>query len=175
MTTGFAVWITGLPAAGKSTLAGALVRALEARGVRAAVLESDSARRILTPAPRYTEDERAVLYGALVWIARLLTEHGVPVILDATGNLRRYRERARQEIPRFLEVHVACPLEVCEARDPKGIYERARKGDASSVPGLQAPYEAPEYPEVVVRGNREPPETGAQRVLAALVEKGWLT
>jgi adenylylsulfate kinase len=139
------------------------------------VLESDSVRRILTPAPRYTEDERAVLYGALAWIARLLTEHGVPVILDGTGNLRRYRERARQDIPRFLEVYVACPLEVCQARDPKGIYERARRGDASSVPGLQAPYEAPEQPGVVVRGNGEPPETGAQRVLAALVEKGWLT
>jgi len=172
--SGFAVWITGLPASGKSTVAAALKREIEARGVTVAILESDSLRRVLTPHPQYTEEERDLFYGAMVHIGRLLTEHGVPVIFDATANLRRYRARARQQIPRFVEVYVDCPLEVCIARDPKGIYGKARGGAAGTVPGLQVSYEAPEHPEVVIRGDREPPEEAARRVVAMLGEKGYL-
>jgi adenylylsulfate kinase len=172
--SGFAVWITGLPASGKSTVAAALKRELEARGATIAVLESDALRHVLTPHPLYTEEERDVFYGAIVYIGRLLTEHGVPVIFDATGNRRAYRERARQQIPRFVEVYVDCPLEVCVARDPKGIYGKAREGGASTVPGLQVSYEPPEHPEVVIRGDREPPEVAARRVMATLVAKGYV-
>lgn len=168
------MWLTGLPASGKSTLAAALRRKLEARGVRAAVLESDALRRVLTPEPTYSEAERDVFYGAMAFIGRLLTEHGVPVIFDATAHRRRYRERARREIPRFLEVHVDCPLGVCASRDPKGIYRRAREGSATDVPGLQAPYEPPERPDVVARGDREAPEDAARRIVVALEERGWL-
>jgi adenylylsulfate kinase len=172
--SGFAVWITGLPASGKSTVAAALTRELEARGATIAVLESDALRHVLTPHPLYTEEERDVFYGAMVHIGRLLTEHGVPVIFDATGNRRRYRDRARQQIPRFIEVYVDCPLEVCVARDPKGIYGKAGKGGASTVPGLQVSYEPPEHPEVVIRGDREAPEVAARRVVAMLVAKGYV-
>lgn len=174
MPSGFAVWITGLPASGKSTVAAALKREIEARGVPVAILESDSLRRVLTPHPQYTEEERDVFYGAMVHIGKLLTEHGVPVIFDATGNRRKYRDRARQQIARFLEVYVDCPLEVCIARDPKGIYRRAREGTAATVPGFQAMYEPPENPEVIVRGDKEAPEMAARRVATVLVEKGYL-
>ncbi|KRT70699.1 MAG: adenylyl-sulfate kinase, adenylylsulfate kinase [candidate division NC10 bacterium CSP1-5] len=174
MPSGFAVWITGLPASGKSTVAAALKREIEARGVTVAILESDSLRQVFTPHPLYTEEERDVFYGAMVYVGRLLTEHEVPVIFDATGNRRKYRERARQQIPRFVEVYVDCPLDVCVARDPKGIYRRAREGAAATVPGFQAMYEPPENPEIVVRGDEEAPEVAARRVAAVLVEKGYL-
>jgi adenylylsulfate kinase len=155
-------------------VAAALKRELEARGVRVAILESDALRQIFTPHPEYTEEERDVFYGAMVYVGRLLTEHGVPVIFDATGNRRKYRERARQQIPRFIEVYVDCPLKVCMARDPKGIYGKAREGAASTVPGLQVSYEPPDHPEVVIRGDREPPEVAARRVVTALVQKGYV-
>lgn len=174
MPSGFAVWITGLPASGKSTVAAALKREIEARGVTVAILESDSLRQVFTPHPLYTEEERDVFYGAMVYVGRLLTEHEVPVIFDATGNRRKYRERARQQIPRFVEVYVDCPLDVCVARDPKGIYRRAREGAAATVPGFQAMYEPPENPEIVVRGDEEAPKVAARRVAAVLVEKGYL-
>jgi adenylylsulfate kinase len=170
----FAVWLTGLPASGKSTLAGALRRELEGRGIRAAVLESDALRRVLTPKPVYTDEERDTFYAALAYIGRLLTENGVPVIFDATANRRAYRERARAQIPRFLEVYVECPLEVCVARDPKGLYGRGRDGQATRVPGLQAEYEPPERPELVVRGDRERPEEAARRIVEALRARGYL-
>lgn len=174
MQPGFAVWITGLPASGKSTLAAALARELSARGVEVALLESDALRRIFTPHPSYSEEERDLFYGAMAHVGRLLTEHGVPVIFDATANRRTYRDRARQQIPRFVEVYVNCPLDVCMARDPKGIYRKAQEEAAATVPGVQAAYEPPENPEVVVRGDREAPEVAARRVVVKLVEKGYL-
>ncbi len=170
----FAVWITGLPASGKSTLAAALARALEAQGIDAAVLESDALRKIFTPNPRYDDEERETFYASLAHVGQLLTSHGVPVIFDATANRRAFRDRARNAIPKFLEVHVACPLAVCVSRDPKGIYRRASRGEAASVPGIQARYEPPLHPEVEVRGDVEPPEEAARRVVAALRDKGYL-
>ncbi len=174
MQPGFAVWITGLPASGKSTLTTALVQALSMRGIRAAVLESDALRRILTPHPRYDEEEREVFYGAMAYIGRLLAEHGVPVIFDATANRRAYRDRARREIPRFLELYVDTPLAICVARDPKGIYRKAQEGAAATVPGVQAAYEPPLHPEVVIKGDREAPEIGAERIVAMLIKRRFL-
>lgn len=174
MQPGFAVWITGLPASGKSTLAAALSRELSNRGIDVAVLESDALRRVLTPHPCYSEEERDVLYGAMAHVGRLLTEHGVPVIFDATANRRAHRDRARQHIPQFVEVYVDCPLDVCIGRDPKGIYQKARQGKATTVPGIQSTYEPPENPEVIVRGDQEAPEVAARRIVATLVEKGYL-
>ena len=175
MQPGFAVWITGLPASGKSTLTAALAGALSIRGIRAAVLESDVLRRIFTPHPRYDEEEREVFYGAMAYVGRLLTEHGVSVIFDATANRRAYRDRARTQIPRFLEVYIDIPLAVCVARDPKGIYRKAREGAAATVPGIQAAYEPPLHQEVVVKGDQEAAEIGAERVMAKLIERGFLS
>ncbi len=171
---GFAVWITGLPASGKSTLASALSSALEAVGIDAAVLESDALRKVFTPKPRYDDEEREVFYGSMIHVGRILTRHGVPVIFDATAHRRRWRDQAREAIPKFLEVHVACPLAVCVSRDPKGIYRRGTLGEAPRVPGLQAEYEPPRRPEVEVQGDREPPEEAARRVVVALRDRGYL-
>lgn len=175
MQSGFAVWITGLPASGKSTVAAALAEELSTRGIRVAVLESDALRRFFTPHPRYSEEERDIFYGAMAHVGRILTEHGVPVIFDATANRRVYRDRARQQIPRFVEVHVDCPLDVCLARDPKGIYRKAREGEATTVPGMQSEYEPPEKADVVVHGDREGPQVAARRIVATLVEKGYVS
>ncbi|MDQ2944599.1 MAG: adenylyl-sulfate kinase, partial [Acidobacteriota bacterium] len=87
---------------------------------------------------------------------------------------RSYRNEARGQIPRFLEVYVDCPLEMCIARDPKGIYRKGHEGASHAVPGLQATYEPPESPDVLVHGDWEVPEAAAQRVVAKLVERGYL-
>ena len=139
-----------------------------------AVLESDALRRVLTPRPAYSEEERDTFYLAMAFIGKLLVEHGVPVIFDATANRRIYRDSARRQMARFLEVYVDCPLALCLERDSKGIYRKAQAGVASTVPGLQAAYEPPEKPDLVVHGDRELPEEAAQRVLLKLVERGYL-
>jgi len=170
----FAVWLTGLPASGKSTVARALAAELAGKGIQAAVLESDAVRREITPQPRYDDAERDAFYATVAYIAGVLVRHGVPVIVDATANRRSYRDRARAAIPRFLEVHVRCPLAVCQARDPKGIYRRGAEGTARNVPGISAPYEPPERPEVVVDGERDDPAVAARRIVSALERKGFL-
>lgn len=174
MTPGpaFAVWITGLPASGKSTLARALAKELGRRGTRVCILESDALRKVLTPAPKYDEAERDLFYGAIVHFAGILTDHGVPVIIDATGNRRAYRNRARTRIPNLLEVYVECPLSVCLSRDPKGIYRRGIEGTAPGVPGLSAEYEPPLRPDLVVRGDREDPGDAALSVVEVLAARG---
>jgi adenylylsulfate kinase len=169
--TAFAVWITGLPASGKSTLAAQLAGQLGALGIQVTVLESDALRKMFSTEPRYDEQDRQYFYGSLAFIGRVLTDHGISVIFDATANRRAYRDRARQQIARFIEVFVDCPLDTCIRRDPKGIYRKAREGQASEVPGVQAPYEPPESPDVVIRGDRDDPAEAAGRVIAVLVKK----
>jgi adenylylsulfate kinase len=170
----FAVWLTGLPASGKSTVARALAAELAGKGIRAAVLESDAVRREISPQPKYDDAERDAFYATLACLARVLVLHGVPVIVDATANRRAYRDRAREAIPRFLEVHVRCPLAVCQARDSKGIYRRGSEGAAQNVPGISAPYEPPLLPEVVVDGEMDDPAAAARRIVSALEKKGFL-
>lgn len=169
----FAVWITGLPASGKSTVARALKAQLAARGIDAAVIESDRLRRVLTPQPSYSRAERDHFYRAMIYIGRLLVEHGVPVIFDATANRRVWRDQAREQIPRFLEVYAECPLEICMARDPKGIYRRGRTA-AGTVPGLHEPYEPPENPEIVIHSDRDDPEDAAAEIILKLVGVGFV-
>ena len=170
----FAVWLTGLSACGKSAIARELARLLHERGVDAALLESDALRTQLTPYPRYDEPERDRFYAALAHLGAFLAQHGTPVVFDATANRRRYRGEARRQIARFAEVFVDTPLEVCAARDPKGLYRAAREGKSATLPGLQAAYEAPEQPELVVRGDAGTPEESARAILGLLERRGWL-
>lgn len=170
----FAVWITGRPASGKSTVAAALADELRRAGIDAAVLDSDALREVITPDPRYDDAERETFYGALIHIGHLLASHGVPVVFDATANRRAWRDRARALFGNFVEVYVECPLATCEARDPKGIYRRAREGTARFVPGVQSPYEPPLRPEVTVQGDATRPADAARRILDVLREKGFL-
>lgn len=163
----WAVWLTGPPASGKSTVARVLSDALRRRGVRAAVLESDALRAILTPDATYEPGERDRFYAAVADLAALLVRQGVPVVVDATAPRRAHREKLRRAVRDFVEVLVATPLEICERRDPKGLYARARGGDAPYLPGATEAYEEPEKPDVVVSGTA-PPEESAQTILRAL-------
>lgn len=164
----FAVWLTGLPASGKSTIAASLRAQLNDRGMDVAVLESDELRKIFTPHPRYDPEERDTFYRQMVYLGTLLTGHGVPVVFDATANRRAYRDWARQRIPKFLEVYVDCPLATCMARDPKGIYRQGREGQSQAVPGLQTPYESPEKPELVLPGDSAAPQDSARAIISKL-------
>ena len=155
-------------------MATALVKQLRNLKVNVTVLESDALRQMFSQKPQYGDQERDYFYGSLAFIGRVLTEHGISVIFDATANRRSYRERARQQIPRFIEVFVDCPLEVCIQRDPKGIYRRARQGAAEHVPGLQTRYEPPQNPAVVVRCDQDDPEEAARRIIDCLVTRGYV-
>ncbi|MEM2815731.1 MAG: adenylyl-sulfate kinase [Candidatus Bathyarchaeia archaeon] len=180
MRKGWCVWITGLPGSGKSVTSKALLTSLEKEGMKAQILSSDALRKILTPKPTYSLEERDMVYATLVYIAELLTRNGVNVIIDATGNLRRYREVAREKISNFIEVYLRCPLEVCIEREskrkrtygaPARIYEKAFEGKAPTVPGVGQPYEEPLNPEVIIDTSKLTPEQAAEIILNAIIEK----
>jgi adenylylsulfate kinase len=159
----FAVWLTGLPASGKSAIAHELVELLHARGIELSVLESDVMRTQLTPYPRYDDADRDFFYGALADIGARLVQKGRTVVFDATANRRAYRDAARARIVRFAEVHVDTPLELCRARDPKGLYAK----------GMQIPYEPPLAPELVAHGAGSAPAEEARKIVAFLDARGW--
>jgi adenylylsulfate kinase len=172
----WAVWITGLPGSGKSTIARAAAAELAARGRPPVVLELDALRHLLTPEPTYSAAEREVVYRSLVAMAAALVDAGVPVIIDATGHRRAWRDQARARLARFAEVQVRCPLALCQARErarsaghaPPGIYARAGRPGAT-VPGVDVAYEEARAPELVVNTEVEDPATAAVRI-ARLVE-----
>jgi len=177
---GFVVWLTGLPGSGKSTLARLLSKKLYEKGVKTQILSSDMLRKVLTPKPTYTEEERKIVYDTLVFIAKLLASNNVNVIIDATANRRSYREKARKQIKNFVEVYVKCPISLCMQREkrrkktfgaPKKIYEKGLKGVSGTVPGLGAPYEEPLKPEIIVETDRLTPKQCIQKILLFLEKK----
>jgi len=177
---GWCVWITGLPGSGKSIVSEALIRLLEQKGVRTQLISSDALRKILMPKPTYSLEERDMVYATLVYIAELLTRNGVNVVIDATGNLRRYRDAARKIISDFIEVYLVCPLDVCMQREsmrgktyhaPKKIYAKALEGRAPTVPGIGQPYEPPENPEVTIDTTTVIPEQAAQKIIETMINK----
>ena len=176
---GWCVWVTGLPGSGKSVVSEALHSLLERKGIHAQILASDALRKVLTPKPTYSLEERDIVYATLVYIAKLLTKNGVNVIIDATGNLRRYRENARKQITRFMEAYLECPLEVCFQREskrgktyeaPKQIYAKALEGKAPTVPGVGQPYEPPLNPEITLDTTKFTPEKCAEKIFEIILK-----
>ncbi len=153
--TGAVVWVTGLPASGKSTLARRLRDRLRSAGVGAAVLDGDEVRAALVPPPGFGEGDRAAFYETLGNLALGLAADGLVAIVAATAHRRAFRDRVRSRAARFVEVLLDVPAETCAARDPKGLWARAREGAAPDLPGAAVAYEPPLAPEVVARGGED--------------------
>jgi adenylylsulfate kinase len=181
MSSGWCVWITGLPGSGKSIVSRALIELLNKQGISVQLLSSDEIRKILTPNPTYSIEERDIVYAALIYIAKLFTQNGVNILIDATGNLRRYRDDARLQITRFIEAYLDCPFEVCIQREaerketynaPIQIYKKALQNKVSStVPGVGQPYETPLKPDVIVKNSVLTPQEAAQQIYKAIIVK----
>ncbi len=165
--TGAVVWLTGPPAAGKSTLARALARRLRATGRVAIVLDGDTIRAALVPRPGYDEVARDGFYRTLGNLACVVATQGAIAIVAATAHRRAWRDAARAAAPRFVEVYVATPPELCRRRDPKGLYAAA--GAGSTLPGAGVAYEPPVAPEVVVTPGGEGAALDAIAAACAIV------
>ena len=169
---GFTVWLTGLSGAGKSTIAHRLAAALRARGVeRVEILDGDEVREHLGAGLGFSRTDRDINIHRIAWVARLLTRHGVATIVAAISPYRAARAEARRLIGPFVEVFVDAPLEVAEARDPKGLYRKARAGAITAFTGLSDPYEAPEAPDVHCATDRQTVDESVAAIVEALVHR----
>ncbi len=146
------VWLTGLSGSGKSTLADRLEQALQARGVHTYLLDGDNIRHGLNSNIDFTEEGRKENIRRIGEVAKLFTDAGLVVITAFISPFREDRDRVRSivEPGEFVEVFVDCPLEVCESRDVKGLYAKARKGEIPHFTGISSPFEAPLQPELTL-------------------------
>jgi adenylyl-sulfate kinase len=174
MASGFTLWFTGLSGAGKSTLAERVRDLLIARGQKVEVLDGDVVRQNLSKGLGFSKEDRDINIRRIGFVCHLLTRNDVVAISAAISPYRAIRDENRALIGRFVEVYCKCDLETLTKRDPKGLYEKALRGEIANFTGVSDPYEEPLSPEVVVDTAVEDVETSAQKIMATLVALGYL-
>jgi len=172
--TGFTIWFTGLSGSGKTTVARLVETALRERGLRVEVLDGDVVRTNLSKGLGFSKEDRDTNIRRIGFVCQLLSRNGVVAIAAAISPYRAVRDEVRGRIGRFVEVYAHCPVEVCQERDPKGLYRRAVAGEIENFTGISDPYEPPLNPEVVLETHEETPGESAARVLAKLEELGYI-
>ena len=171
---GVTVWFTGLSGAGKSTIAQALEAQLRQLGYGLEVLDGDIVRTNLTKGLGFSRADRDENIRRIGFVSHLLTRNGVIVLVSAISPYREIRDEVRDRIDDFVEVYVDAPLQVCENRDVKGLYKRARAGEIKQFTGIDDPYEPPLSPEVHCHTDRESVEESVVKVLAKLETLGYI-
>jgi adenylylsulfate kinase len=172
---GFCLWFTGLSGAGKTTITNALVKELRKRGTKIEILDGDIVRENLSKGLGFSKEDRDTNIRRIAFVANLLSRNDVPVITAAISPYREIRDEARQMMDgRFIEAYVKASVEVCEERDVKGLYAKARAGEIKEFTGVSDPYEPPENPELVLDTEHQSPEESAQQILDFLEERGLI-
>ena len=171
---GCVIWLTGLPSAGKSTIALALDQQLKSHGERVEILDGDVVRENLSKGLGFSKEDRDINIRRIGFVANLLARNGVKVICAAISPYRRIRDEVRSLSEDFLEVYVSTPVDVCEERDVKGLYAKARKGEVPDMTGIDDPYEPPLNPEVTIGTVGESPAESAARIVERLASDGYL-
>jgi adenylyl-sulfate kinase len=168
---GVTVWLTGLSGAGKSTIAEAVCTELLARGMRVQVLDADLLRKHLNHDLGFSKQDRDENVRRIGFIADLLTRQGVIVLVATISPYRAAREQVRHTILNFIEVYVNAPLGVCEDRDPKGLYKKARSGEIQGFTGIDDPYEQPLAPDICLNTHEQSLKTSIEVILEAVLAR----
>ena len=171
---GFTLWFTGLPSAGKSTLAQLVAAELRARGRAVEVLDGDVVRTHLCKGLGFSKEDRDENIRRIGFVCGLLSRHGVAAIAAAISPYRAIRDEIRASIGNFVEIYVKASVETCAQRDVKGLYKKALAGEIKNFTGVNDPYEPPLSPELTVETEKESPQQSAARIVRKLEELGYL-
>ncbi len=172
---GVTLWFTGLSGAGKTTISHVVAEVLKSQNRNVEVLDGDIVRLNLTKGLGFSKEDRDENIRRIGFVAQLLTRNGVIVVVSAISPYREIREEVRGKIGNFVEVFVNAPLEVCEDRDVKGLYAKARSGEIKQFTGISDPYEPPVNPEVECRTDLETLEESVAKVMNKLEVLGYLS
>jgi adenylylsulfate kinase len=173
-TLGATVWTTGLSGSGKTTIAKALEKKLRERGVSVEILDGDIVRTNLSKGLGFSKEDRDINIRRIGFVANLLARNGVIAITAAISPYREVRDEVRETSERFVEVYVNAPLEVCESRDVKGMYAKARAGEIKGFTGIDDPYEEPLKAEVICNTASETVDESADKIIAFLEQHGHI-
>ncbi|TFG12829.1 MAG: adenylyl-sulfate kinase [Promethearchaeota archaeon] len=171
---GFTLWFTGLSGSGKSALADAIAEDLKSRGMKVERLDGDIVRKSLTRDLGFTEEDRNQNIERVTFVAKLLTRNGVAVLASFISPYNTIRAYSREEIGDYILVYVKCSLEVCEERDPKGMYKKARAGEIKNFTGVDHPFEEPNNADIVIETDKLTLEECKNSVLKKLTTMGYL-
>jgi len=174
MAKGFTLWFTGLSASGKSTLAERVRDLLLERGMKVEVLDGDVVRQNLSKGLGFSKEDRDTNIRRIGFVCNLLTRNDVVAIGAAISPYRAIRDENRKLIGRFVEVYCKCDIDTLKNRDPKGLYEKALRGEIENFTGVSDPYEAPEKAEVVVDTANEDIDTSVERIIGTLEQMGYI-
>ena len=174
MARGFTLWFTGLSGSGKSTLADKLRDLLLERGMRVEVLDGDVVRQNLSKGLGFSKEDRDTNIRRIGFVCHLLTRNDVVAIAAAISPYKAIRDENRELIGRFVEVYCKCDLETLRQRDPKGLYDKALRGEIANFTGVSDPYEPPADPEVVVDTASEDVDTSLDKIMRKLEEMGYI-
>ena len=168
MIQGFTIWLTGYSGSGKTTISLGLQEKLTGMLVPCEILDGDVIRKNLSSGLGFSKEDRCINIRRIGFVAELLSRNGVCVIVSAISPYCSARDCVREKIKHFIEVHVSCPIEVCEKRDTKGLYKKAKAGKLTNFTGINDPYEAPVNPEVICNTETEKPEDSVRKILRYL-------
>ncbi|MBE9566274.1 MAG: adenylyl-sulfate kinase [Proteobacteria bacterium] len=174
MAKGFTLWFTGLSGSGKSTLAERVRDLLLERGMKVEVLDGDVVRQNLSKGLGFSQEDRDINIRRIGFVCNLLTRNEVVAIGAAISPYRAIRDENRKLIGRFVEVYCKCDIDTLKGRDPKGLYEKALRGEIKNFTGVSDPYEAPEKAEVVVDTANEDIDTSVDRIIGTLEQMGYI-
>jgi adenylyl-sulfate kinase len=171
---GFVLWFTGFSQAGKTTISDKLNEILKERNIKTERLDGDIVRQSLTKDLGFSKEDRDINIERVTFVAKLLSRNGVGVLVSFISPYRKQREMVKREVTNFIEVFVNAPLKVCEGRDTKGLYEKARRGEIDHFTGISDPYEKPNNPNIEIRTDKYGVDECVQQILEYLIDVDYV-
>ena len=168
------IWLTGIPGSGKTTLALELEKYYQQKDVPIEILDGDVIRKTLSKDLGFSPEDRKEHNRRVIFVAQILSKNGVTVIVPLISPYRETREFARKEIPNFVEVWVKASVDECIKRDPKGLYKKALTGEIKNLTGLQAPYEEPQNPEIILDTEKHDVKESIEQITSTLKKLEYL-
>jgi len=171
---GFAMWFTGLPCAGKTTVADRVAEEIKGMGLRTERLDGDIVRKSLTKDLGFSKEDRATNIDRVTFVAKLLSRNGVATLVSFVSPYIKKRKQAREETTNFIEVYVKCSIEVCKERDVKGMYAKALRGEIKDFTGVDDPYEEPANAEIILETDKETIDQSVNKVIEYLKNSNFI-